>query len=283
MLVTAIVFLVLSVVATSAMLTFLAMAVLQAAVAKGGRVLDRRLRKLQAEQYVQLVSLPLCAAIVGGLVSTAISIFVDYPPWKHDSRANVVYILIAIALFVGTAGPLAIRALYADPKNLLIGQRIDRLKDGDWAHDSKAEVINTIDKNRAVIKEKLNSKGIWFVALLMLVIASDAGWLVLDYVEDGVSPGVITTLVMAAAILSGLVARYWMWPMYLRSTLKDLDSYRAEADALSPPAFTAPRSPASAVHHRYDHHDLRMAVGGLLVGAILARLSTARSRGQRQG
>jgi hypothetical protein len=117
-----IVFLVLSVVATTAMVTFLAIVVLQAAVAKGGRVFDRHLRKLQAEQYVQLVALPLCAAIVGGLIGTAIPIFINHPPWKHDSRVNVGYTLIAIALVVGVAAPLAIRALCAAPKK----QRLDR-------------------------------------------------------------------------------------------------------------------------------------------------------------
>jgi len=282
-LVTGVVFFILFVLATSAMVTFVVIVVLQAAFAKGERVLDRHLRKLPAEQYVQLVALPLCAAIVGGLVSTAIPIFLDYPPWKHDSRVNVGYILIAIALLFGVAAPLAIRALYADPKNLLIGQRLDRLRNGDWTLDNKDRIIQTIDENRDVIRKKQNNKGHWFLALLALVIVSDIGWIVLNHVIDRVWPGGIEIFIMAAVVICGLVARYLVWRISLRSALTDLDDYRAETDQLSPPASKASPAHASTVHHHYDHNDLWMAVGGLLVGAILARLGAIRSRGQRRG
>jgi hypothetical protein len=282
-LVTAIVFVVLAAVATAVLMTVLVMAVLQAAVAKSGRVLDRRLRNLQAEQYVQLVSLPLIGALVGGLISTAFSIFVAHPPWHPDSRTSVGYILIMIALILAVAGPLGIHAVLANPKNFLIGARIDRLKAGDWTRDSKTDVIETIDKDRAEITKKLSSKGIWFLLGLVLAIVFDVCWLVLDDVMYGVSPGVFETILMAAAIAGGLFAWYWVRPRSLRSARAELDSYRAEAVELAPPAFRAPPSSASTVRHHSRHHDVGVAVGGLLVGAILARLGTVRSRDKRQG
>jgi hypothetical protein len=68
----------------------------QAAAYKVNRFLDWLFRKLPAEEYMQLVGLPLCGAIVGGLIGTAIPVFLDHPPWKHNSSANVAYALIAM-------------------------------------------------------------------------------------------------------------------------------------------------------------------------------------------
>jgi hypothetical protein len=285
MLVTEYIFFVLFAVGVLAMGLFVVGDVSLAVTYKVNIFLDRLSRKVPAEQYSQLVVLPLCGAIVGGFISTALVIFIDHPPWKPDFRTNIGWILIAIALVVIVAGPLWVHAQYANPKNLDIGQRIDRLKAGDWTRDSKADVMKTIEKQWAAITKRLNNKGILFWASLILVIVSAAGLLAFDYVNAEGSSGVIATFVIAAIILCGVAvaARYWMRPASLRSARKDLASFRAEADNLSLPALTAPPSHASAAPHRYDHRDLWIAAGGLLVGVILTGLGAVRSRGERQG
>lgn len=266
-------------VAATTMLAFAFILVAQAAASTALRAADRYFRKLQAERYEQLVVLPLIGAIVGGLIATAIPIIISHPPWKHDSMTNVAYILFTTALIVGVAGPLVMHTLYENPQNLLIGERIDRLKNGDLTGDTKAIVIDTIDECRFAITKQKNSKGIWFLVLLVLVAASGVCWSVLFFVKDEVLSGVIVMVVTAAAILCGFGARYRLWRKSLRSTLTYLDDLKAEADQLSPPASTAPPSRESTVNH---HRDLWVGVGGLLVGAILARLGSVRSRGEQQ-
>ena len=128
--------------------------------------LDRLLRKIPTEQYLQLVVLPLCGAIAGGLISTAIPILLDHPWWKPDSRTYIALALIAIGLVVIVVGPLTVHILYANPKNLTIVIRIEQLKNGDWARDNKADVIKTIDEERVKIEKERNSKNIWFLASL---------------------------------------------------------------------------------------------------------------------
>lgn len=282
MLVAAIVFVLLSAASTALMMALLAVAVLLVVIVKGERLLDQQLRKLRGDEYEQLVALPLSAAIVGGLIATAIPVFVAYPPWSHDSsKANVAYILVALALVVAVVAPLGIRALSADPKNLIIGVRIDRLKDGDWAHDSKADVLQTIDKQKGEITNKVHRGGNWFLVLLVVAVASDITWPILDHVIDGVWPGAIAVIVLAAGILCGLGARYWVWPISWRSMLNNLDAYRAETHHLSPPTPTAPASSVREVHHHYHHYKLQTAVGGLLVGAIFGRMWADPSRRKR--
>jgi hypothetical protein len=262
-----------------AMILFIAGDLGLAASYSGDTFLGRLVRKVPAEQYLQLVSLPLFGAITGGLISTAFAIFVDHPPWKHDSKTYVAWLLILIALFVIVAGPLWVSALITNPKNLDIGHRIDRLKAGDWARDNKDDVIETIERQRAAITDQRNNKGKLFRVFLILAVASAAGSLIFAYVHAGVSRGVIATLLIAAVIVCALAARYWVRPAALRGALKDRDAYWAEADKLSPPAPTAHPSPASAA----PHHDLWIAAGGLVVGAILAGLGAVRGRGERQG
>lgn len=143
-------------------------------------------------------------------------------------------------------------------------------------------MIKTIDEERVKITKKLNNRNIWFLVSLVLVIAAGAGWLSFAYIAFGNRTGVILTLAITAAILCAIFARYWMRPRSLLSAQKDLDSYEAGVDKLSPPASTAP-SCASADSHHHNQHDLKIAVGGLLVGAILAGLGAAHSRGQRRG
>jgi hypothetical protein len=283
MFVAAIVFVLLSTVSTALMMALLAVAVLLVVVTKGERVLDQQLRKLRGDEYEQLVALPLSAAIVGGLIATAIPVFVAYPPWSHDSsKTNVAYILVALALVVAVVAPLSIHALSADPKNLIIGLRIDRLKDGDWTHDSKADVLQTIDKQKSEIENKAHRGGNWFLLLLVVAVASDIGWPILDHVIDGVWPSAIAVLVLAAGVLCGLGARYWVRPISWRYMLTNLDAYRAEADRLSPPAPTAPQSSMREVHHYYHHYELRTAVGGFLAGAIIARMLANPTRRKQQ-
>jgi hypothetical protein len=286
MLVTARVFTYLVVVGTIAMVSFATWDFFSAVGDKSNSFLDRFLRKIPSEQYLQLVVLPLCGAIAGGLISTAFPLFIDHPPWKPDSRDYIGLALIAIGLVVIAVGPLSVHVMSTNPKSLIIGVRIDRLKDGDWTRDSKSDVIQTIDKQRAAIMKRLNSRNAWFLTFLILEITSSIGFFLLVYVKAGASavvPSLTLMLLIAATILCAIVARYWVRPKPLRSTLADLDSYRAETDKLSPPALKAPSSRANAVPHHHRRHDLGMAVGGLLVGAILARLGIVRSRSKRQG
>ena len=280
MLVTGVVFSLLLLATIVVMAAYVAFVFLEAIATKLDRPYRRLLRKLTAERYLQMVLLPLYGAIVGGLFSTAISILVGYPSSRSNSSAIVAYILLVCGLVFGAAAPLATSALYANPKNLLLGMRIDRLKNGDWTQDTKTDVIMTIEKNRAAITKKLNSNGIWFLALLALLIVSDIGSLILAHRAHWVLIG-ITEAVVIAAILGGLVARYRVRQIPLRNELTELGSYQEEADKLSPPASTTPPSQASAVHHQ-NHHDLWVAVGGLLVGAVLARFGAVRSRGKRR-
>ena len=204
MLVTAIVFTYLLLVSIIPMIGFVAWDVVEAASYKTNSFLDRVFRKVPTEQYFQFVVLPLCGAIAGGLISTAFAIFVDHPVWK----SNKTYLglgLIVIGLIVIAVGPLSVHAMYANPKKLIIGTRIDQLKDGDWTRDSKDDVIKAIDKQQAAITKKLNTRSTWFRTFLVLAIVSGVGWLVLISVKHGISSIVIPMLVIAVIILCGIV------------------------------------------------------------------------------
>lgn len=278
MFVTGIVFFALFVVTTFAMIAFVLIVALRAMFEKGARILDRHLWKIRTEQYVQLVALPLVAAIVGGVISTAIPIFVDYPPWKHSSKINVGYILITIALVIGIIGPLAISELHANPENLILVERINRLKDGDWERDNKDKVIRTIDEAQAAIDKKLTKKDRWFLVLLAIVVASDIGWIILDHAVDKVWPNGFEILVMAGVILFGVIAAFWIRPKSLRSAKADLKFYRDKADKLSQPQKAVTPLLERAEPSRYKRQDVWIAVGGLVVGAILTRFGATNNR-----
>jgi hypothetical protein len=181
-----------------------------------------------AEQYFQLVTLPLFGAISGGLISTAFAIFVDHPPTEHDSKSNLAWLLILVALAVIVVGPLGVHALLANPKSLDIGHRIDRIKAGDWAGGSKDDVIEAIKEQRTTIEKKLNSKGKSFRVALIFASAAAVAWPILYYVNGGISSGVIQILGIAAIILCAPAVRYWRRAA-LRRALENLKSYRAEA------------------------------------------------------
>lgn len=279
MFVTGIVFALLVVAVNSALLFVVFADITVSLLEIGARTFDRSIRKVGAEQYMQLVALPLCYAITGGLLAAGISIVVDYPPWKHDSRIEPGYVLLAIGIIIATAGPLMINAINQNPKGLILGLRIDRLRGGDWTNDSTAEIITTIDKSRVAITQRLHSKGLWLLILLLVALASDAGWLVLDYKVDGASPGAIETLVMVALILCALAARYWLRPISLRSVLRELDAYRTEATRLAPPVAPAPRQGrARRIDLQYRSLHVLAAVGGLLTGLVVARLGSRSGR-----
>lgn len=148
MLIIAIVVICLFMLSVGALLLFVAWDLSLAGSYKIDHFFDRLLRKMPPEQYLQLVALPLCGAIAGGFISTAFSIFLDHPLWKADGRTYIGYALVLFGLVVITAGPLAVHALNANPKNLTIAKRIDQLTCGDWTRDSKADLIETIDKQQ---------------------------------------------------------------------------------------------------------------------------------------
>jgi hypothetical protein len=282
MLVTARVFTNLTVVCMLAIAFFVAGDISLAAAYKSSAFVDRLLRKIPTEQYLQLVVLPLFGAIAGGLISTAVPIFLDHPLWKPDSRTYIGYALVIIGLFVIVVGPVSAHILYANPKKLIIAVRIERLKDGDWANDNKADVIKEIDQERMAIMKKLNTSNIWFLVFLVLMLASGAVWLVFVYLALGIRTALIGGLCISALTLFGIFARYRVRRKSLRSVVADLRSYREEADKLSRPELPALLPSASADSRHYDQRDLTIAIGGLLVGAILAGLGALLSRGGRR-
>ena len=155
-------------------------------------LLGRFVRTVSAEQYFQFVTLPAFGAISGGLISTGIAILVDQTPLKHDSKTYLAYLLIVIGLVLIVWGPIRVYKTLAKSENLDIGHRIDRLKAGDWAHDSKPAVIKAIKEKKDAITKKLNNKSRLFPAGLILVIASAAGYYASVYVHRGASPSLNT-------------------------------------------------------------------------------------------
>lgn len=285
MLVTTIVFFFLAALGTTAMAIFLPTVLLQMLAAKGMHALDRHLRWLRAEQYLQVVALPLIASIVGGLIGSAIPIWVQDPPWKNDTMTNTGYLLLGIALVVALLGPLALFRLHANPQNLQIGLRIDRLKDGDFAGDSKADVLKTVDNERAAVKTKLASGGRRILVLMAAVVAADAGWIILDHAETRSSPTWAEVLLMAASLATALAAWHFIRPTGLQGELKVWDEYYAEAQQLTDPVPAGATPPIPMVVHRHTHHHhyyaVPVALGGAALGALAMRLTvghTARPR-----
>jgi hypothetical protein len=243
-----------------------------------GTTLDRSyhryIRKIRPEQYVQSVLLPLYGAVVGGLLSTGIAVLVDPPPGSHVSSGLLGIVLLAAAFGIGVIVPLRTNITYEKRTNMLIGLRIDQLKNGDWTRDTKADVLKTIEQDKAAITKFSNDLNPLFLVLLAFLIASDVGWLIFHYQMHTLATSVETIVIVVVG--SGVVAQYWVWPKALRSALAELNSYRAEADKLSPPAPVN----ATVVHHHH-HHDLWVAVGGLVIGAALTRVGVPRRREQR--
>jgi hypothetical protein len=238
------------------------------------RFYQRYIRKLRAEQYMQFVLLPLYGAVVGGLLGTGITVLVDPPPGNHVSSALLGSFLLAAAIGVGVIVPLRTNITYENRTNMLIGLRIDQLKNGDWARDSKADVLKTIEQDKAVITKNLNDLNPLFLVLLAFLTASDVDWLIFHHDMRALATGVETIVI--AIVVSAIVAQYWVWPKALRGALAELNSYRAEADKLTPPTPVN----ATVVHHHH-HHDLWVAVGGLVIGAALTRFGVPRRREQR--
>lgn len=223
------------------------------------------IRKIHPEQYMQSVLLPLYGAIVGGLLSTGIAVLVEPPPGNHFSSASLGALLLAAAVLVGVAVPLRARITYESRTKLLIGMRIDRLKDGEWEQDSKATVLRTIEQDKAAIIKRLNDLNSWFLVLLGFLIASDINWLIFHYHRHTLIIIIETWVVVAAA--SGIAAQLWVWPKASQTALAELEEYRVQADKLSPPISAS----TTMVYHQYNR-DLWVAIGGLIIGAILGRV-----------
>ena len=228
-----------------------------------GRFYRGYMRKIGAEQYMQSVLLPLYGAFVGGLLSTGIAFLFD-PPSGGSSQV-LGCLLLAAALAFGVMVPLRTSLTYENRKKLLTGLRIDQLKKGDWERDSKADVLKTIQEDRAARDKQSRDLNALFLISLAFLIGSDADWFVFYRPIHSVTAIVETLVILAAA--SGVAARYWIWPKALRSAYAELDSQQAEAEKLSPPSPAG----AAAANHRHNH-DLWMAVGGLIIGAILTRV-----------
>jgi hypothetical protein len=211
---------------------------------------------------MQSVLLPLYGAVVGGLLSTGIAFLLDPPP-RNGQVLGCLLLLAALA--VGVIAPLRTSLTYENRKKMLTGLRIDQLKRGDWERDSKADVLRTIQEDRAAIRKQSRDLNALFLISLPFLLISDVDWLVFYHPIHRVAAVVETLAILAVA--SGVAAQYWIWPKALRSAHAELDSQQAEAEKLSPPTL----ADATAARRRHNH-ELRMAVGGLIIGAILARI-----------
>ena len=248
------------------MFGYTVVAVWELAGATFDRFYHRYIRRIRPEQYTQSVLLPLYGAIVGGLLSTGIAVLVDPPPGNHFSSTILGALLLAAAVLVGVVVPLRTSITYESRTKLLIGMRIDRLKNGEWEQDSKAAVLGTIDQDKAAIIKRSHDLNSWFLLLLAFLIASDIDWLIFHFHVHALTI-IIETLVVVA-VVSGVTAQLWVWPKASQTALAELEEYRAQVDKLSPPTVAN----ATGVYHQYNH-DLWVAAVGLIIGAILARIS----------
>ena len=198
------------------------------------------------------------------LIGTGFSVLADPPPGDDFRSGFIAIALIAAAFYFGMIVPLKANITYESRSKLLISVRIDRLKNEEWTSDSKADVLETIEQDRAAIKKLSNDLNPIFFVLLAFLIASDADWLIFYHKVHAPTISV-EALVMAIAV-SGIVAQYWAWPKALRIKLAELGSYRDQAEKL---ALPIPVNAAMIDHRR--NHDLWVAAGGLIVGVILAR------------
>lgn len=220
--------------------------------------------KIRSQQYMQSVFLPTCGIIAGALIGTGFALLADPPPGNDLRTAFIAIVLIAAAIYFGVAVPLKANITFESRTKLLISMRIDRLRNEEWTRDSKADVLMTIGQDKAAIMKLSNDLKRIFFVLLVFLVASDADWLIFCHYAHAPTISV-ETLVIAVAV-SGIVAQYWAWPKALRIKLAELESYRDQTEKLSPPI----PANAAVVHHRRNR-DLRVAVGGLIIGVILAR------------
>jgi hypothetical protein len=265
------------------MFAYVGLALMQLVETTFDRFYHRYIRKLRPEQYIQSVLLPLYGAVVGGLLSTGITVLVDPPPGNHVSSALLGSFLLAAAIGIGVIVPLRANITYENRTNMLIGLRIDQLKNGDWARDTKADVLKTIEQDKAAITKNLNDLNPLFLILIAFLAASDVDWLIFHHHMHTLTTGVETIVIVI--VVGAIVAQYWVWPKALRGALAELNSYRAEADKLIPPTPVnklTPLTPVNAtVVHHHHHHNLWVAVGGLIIGALLTRVGVPRRREQR--
>jgi hypothetical protein len=255
-------------IAISIMVFYAALAVVLWAAQHFDTFYHAYVRQIRPEQYMQSVLLPLYGAVVGGLLSSGVAILVDPPPGKYINHELIASALFAAAVLVGVVAPLRTSVVYENRKKLLIGMRIDRLKSGDWTRDTRADVLKTIEEDRDLIIRNLKQGTGLFLVLLLLLVAADVNWLIFHRHIDGTTQS--TETIAIAAIVIGIIAWRWTWPKTWQSALAELDSYRAEANKLSPPSPAT----ATAIDYHHGRHDLWVAFGGLLVGAILAQVGS---------
>lgn len=233
-------------------------------------------RQIRPEQYMQSVLLPLYGAFVGGLLSSGVAILVDPPPGKYINHEILASALFAAAVAVGVVAPLRTNIIYENRKKLLIGMRIDRLKSGDWTRDNKTDVLNTIEEDRALVIRNLKQGTGLFLIIFLLLIAADVDWLIFHRRIDGTMQS--TETIAITAIVIGIAAWRWVWPKTWQSALVELDSYLAEANRLSPPSPVM----EAAIDYHHSRHDLWVAVGGLIVGTILAQAGSIIRRSENR-
>jgi hypothetical protein len=114
-----------------------------------------------------------------GLLSIGIAVLVEPPPGSRFSRATLGSLLLVAAVIVGVVVPLRTSITYGSRTKLLTGIRIDCLKNGEWERDSKVAVLRTIEQDKAALVKRLNDLNSLFLALLVLLVASDIDWLIL--------------------------------------------------------------------------------------------------------
>jgi hypothetical protein len=231
------------------------------------------IRQIQPGQYMQSVLLPLYGIFAGALIGTGFSVLADPPPGDDFRSGFIAIALIAAAFYFGMIVPLKANITYENRGKLLISVRIDRLKNEEWASDSKADVLETIEQDRAAIMKLSNDLNPIFFVLLAFLIASDADWLIFYHKVH--APTISVEVLVIAIAVSGIVAQYWAWPKALRIKLAELGSYRDQAEKL---ALPIPVNAAMIDHRR--NRDLWVAAGGLIIGVILARAGGVLHRNQ---
>jgi hypothetical protein len=242
-----------------------------------GAVFDRfyhgYIRKIQPEQYMQSVLLPLYGIIAGALVGTGFSLLADPPPGDDFRSGFIAIALIAAAFYFGMIVPLKANITYENRSKLLTSVRIDRLKNEEWTSDSKADVLRTIEQDKAALTKLSNDLTPIFFVLLAFLVASDADWLI--FYHNVHAPTISVEALVVATAVSGIAAQYWAWPKALRIKLAELESYQDQAKKLSSPI----PAKAAVIDHRRNR-DLWVAVGGLIIGVILARAGGILRRNQ---
>ncbi len=258
------------------------------------RAFDRWLRQVGIDRYLQLVALPLVAAMVGGLVGAAIQEFVETPPWDPRADRSPAWILFLIALPLAVL-PLVLHLLSLRPKLWPIPVRLQRLQDGDARDDDVDAVLRAIDDQDLRLRRKEQRLGGVFVSLVLGTLGVYAAFTGVWVAHYQSKPGLVFLAFLGVSVLAAVVARLIVVPAEARAARADLTSLRGEAATLQsaasspmpPSPSPVPPSPQQTpgavpppVQFPQTSHARAIALmaASALVGALLANLGSDRAR-----